>query len=63
MVDASTGMVSVDRVEKILSAEEEPSGEGCADAVTRAAENVIAFEKVDFPIMKMCRYYRGLRFL
>ncbi len=48
MVDASTGMVSVDRVEKILSAEEEPSGEGCADAVTRAAENVIAFEKVDF---------------
>lgn len=28
MVDASAGMVSVDRVEKILSAEEEPSGEG-----------------------------------
>lgn len=48
MVDASAGMVSVDRVEKILSAEEEPSGEGCADAATRAAENVIAFEKVDF---------------
>ena len=46
MVDASAGMVSVDRVEKILSAEEEPSGEGCADAATRAAENVIAFEKV-----------------
>ena len=48
MVDASAGMVSVDRVEKILSAEEEPSGEGCVDAATRAAENVIAFEKVDF---------------
>lgn len=48
MVDASAGMVSVDRVEKILSAEEEPFGEGCADAATRAAENVIAFEKVDF---------------
>lgn len=48
MVDASAGMVSVDRVEKILSAEEEPSGEGCTDAATRAAENVIAFEKVDF---------------
>ena len=48
MVDASAGMVSVDRVEKILSAEEEPSGEGCVDAATRAAENVITFEKVDF---------------
>ena len=48
MVDASVGMVSVDRVEKILSAEEEPSGEGCVDAATRAAENVITFEKVDF---------------
>ena len=48
MVDASAGMVSVDRVEKILSAEEEPSGEGCVDAATRAAETVITFEKVDF---------------
>lgn len=48
MVDASTGMVSVDRVEKILVAEEEPSGEGIADAAVLAAENVIAFDQVDF---------------
>ena len=48
MVDASTGMVSVDRVEKILSAEEELSGMGTADAAVLAAENVIAFDQVDF---------------
>ena len=40
MVDASTGMVSVDRVEKILATEEEPSGEGIADAAVLAAEGV-----------------------
>ena len=62
MVDASTGMVSVDRVEKILSAEEEPSGEGCADAVTRAAENVIAFEKVDFSYHENVPVLQGLTF-
>ena len=41
MVDASTGMVSVDRVEKILTTEEEPSGEGIADAAPLPAENAI----------------------
>ena len=62
MVDASTGMVSVDRVEKILSAEEEPSGEGCADAVTRAAENVIAFDQVDFSYHENVPVLQGLTF-
>ena len=62
MVDASAGMVSVDRVEKILSAEEEPSGEGCADAATRAAENVIAFEKVDFSYHENVPVLQGLTF-
>ena len=62
MVDASTGMVSVDRVEKILSAEEEPSGEGCADAVTRAAENVIAFDQVDFSYHENVQVLQGLTF-
>ena len=62
MVDASTGMVSVDRVEKILSAEEEPSSEGCADAVTRAAENVIAFDQVDFSYHENVPVLQGLTF-
>ena len=62
MVDASTGMGSVDRVEKILSAEEEPSGEGCADAVTRAAENVIAFDQVDFSYHENVPVLQGLTF-
>lgn len=62
MVDASTGMVSVDRVEKILSAEEEPSGEGCADAVTRTAENVIAFDQVDFSYHENVPVLQGLTF-
>ena len=62
MVDASTGMVGVDRVEKILSAEEEPSGEGCADAVTRAAENVIAFDQVDFSYHENVPVLQGLTF-
>ena len=62
MVDASTGMVSVDRVEKIFSAEEEPSGEGCADAVTRAAENVIAFDQVDFSYHENVPVLQGLTF-
>lgn len=62
MVDASTGMVSVDRGEKILSAEEEPSGEGCADAVTRAAENVIAFDQVDFSYHENVPVLQGLTF-
>ena len=62
MVDASTGMVSVDRVEKILSAEEEPSGEGCADAVTRAAENVITFDQVDFSYHENVPVLQGLTF-
>ena len=62
MVDASAGMVSVDRVEKILSAEEEPSGEGRADAATRAAENVIAFEKVDFSYHENVPVLQGLTF-
>lgn len=62
MVDASAGMVSVDRVEKILSAEEESSGEGCVDAATRAAENVIAFEKVDFAYHENVPVLQGLTF-
>ena len=62
MVDASTGMVSVDRVEKILSAEEEPSGEGSADAATRAAENVIAFDQVDFSYHENVPVLQGLTF-
>ena len=62
MVDASTGMVSVDRVEKILATEEEPSGEGIADAPTRAAENVIAFEKVDFSYHENVPVLQGLTF-
>ncbi|MFR6053592.1 MAG: ABC transporter ATP-binding protein [Waltera sp.] len=61
MVDASAGMVSVDRVERILSAEEEPSGEGCADEA-RAAENVIAFEKVDFSYHENVPVLQGLTF-
>ena len=56
MVDASAGMVSVDRVERILSAEEEPSGDGCAD------ENVIAFEKVDFSYHENVPVLQGLTF-
>ena len=55
-------MVSVDRVEKILSAEEEPSGEGCADAVTRTAENVIAFDQVDFSYHENVPVLQGLTF-
>lgn len=62
MVDASAGMVSVDRVERILSAEEEPSGEGCADAAPRAVENVIAFEKVDFSYHENVPVLQGLTF-
>lgn len=62
MVDASAGMVSVDRVEKILSAEEESSGEGCIDAATWAAENVIAFEKVDFAYHENVPVLQGLTF-
>ena len=62
MVDASTGMVSVDRVEKILATEEEASGEGIADAATRAAENVIAFEKVDFSYHENVPVLQGLTF-
>lgn len=62
MVDASAGMVSVDRVEGILSAEEEPSGEGCADAAPRAVENVIAFEKVDFSYHENVPVLQGLTF-
>ena len=62
MVDASTGMVSVDRVEKILSAEEEPSGEGSADAATRAAENVIDFKQVEFAYHENVPVLRGLNF-
>ena len=55
MVDASAGMVSVDRVERILSAEEEPSGEGCADAAPRA-------EKVDFSYHENVPVLQGLTF-
>lgn len=62
MVDASAGMVSVDRVERILSTEEEPSGEGCADAAPRAVENVIAFEKVDFSYHENVPVLQGLTF-
>ena len=62
MVDASTGMVSVDRVEKILATEEEPSGEGIADAATRAAENVIAFDQVDFSYHENVPVLQGLTF-
>lgn len=62
MVDASAGMVSVDRVERILSAEEEPSGEGCEDAAPRAVENVIAFEKVDFSYHENVPVLQGLTF-
>lgn len=62
MVDASAGMVSVDRVERILSAEEEPSGEGCTDAAPRAVENVIAFEKVDFSYHENVPVLQGLTF-
>ena len=58
MVDASAGMVSVDRVERILSAEEE----GCADAAPRAVENVIAFEKVDFSYHENVPVLQGLTF-
>ena len=49
-------------MEKILSAEEEPSGEGCADAVTRAAENVIAFDQVDFSYHENVPVLQGLTF-
>ena len=62
MVDASAGMVSVDRVEKILATEEEPSGEGIADAATRAAENVIAFDQVDFSYHENVPVLQGLTF-
>ena len=62
MVDASTGMVSVDRVEKILAAEEEPSGEGIADAAVLAAENVIAFDQVDFAYHEEVPVLQGLTF-
>ncbi len=62
MVDASTGMVSVDRVEKILATEEEPSGEGIADAAVLAAENVIAFDQVDFAYHEEVPVLQGLTF-
>ena len=62
MVDASTGMVSVDRVEKILATEEEPSGEGIADAAVLAAENVIAFNQVDFAYHEEVPVLQGLTF-
>lgn len=62
MVDASTGMVSVDRVEKILTTEEEPSGEGIADAAVLAAENVIAFDQVDFAYHEEVPVLQGLTF-
>lgn len=62
MVDASTGMVSVDRVEKILTTEEEPSGEGIADAALLAAENVIAFDQVDFAYHEEVPVLQGLTF-
>lgn len=62
MVDASTGMVSVDRVEKILATEEEPSGEGIADAAVLAAENVIAFDQVDFAYHEEVPVLQGLIF-
>ena len=62
MVDASTGMVSVDRVEKILTTEEEPSGEGIADAALLPAENVIAFDQVDFAYHEEVPVLQGLTF-
>lgn len=62
MVDASTGMVSVDRVEKILATEEEPSGEGIADAAVLATENVIAFDQVDFAYHEEVPVLQGLTF-
>lgn len=45
-----------------MSAEEEPSGEGCADAVTRTAENVIAFDQVDFSYHENVPVLQGLTF-
>ena len=62
MVDASTGMVSVDRVEKILTTEEEPSGEGIADAALLPAENAIAFDQVDFAYHEEVPVLQGLTF-
>ena len=38
------------------------SGEGCADAVTRAAENVIAFDQVDFSYHENVPVLQGLTF-
>ena len=62
MVDASAGMVSVDRVEKILAAEEEPSGDYVPDAMALSAETAIAIEHLDFAYHENAPVLQGLDF-